>query len=355
MTILTNINSGSICWHSPSNIALVKYWGKKTGQIPANPSLSITLSKAFTEMQVHYSPALIGSGQVEIEFWFEGEKNQKFKDKISQFITGLSEIYPVLSRLRLEIRSRNTFPHSSGIASSASSMSALGLCLATLLKELGNPEFSTDRFLIEASRLSRLASGSACRSVYGGFVVWGEAPDIPGSSDQFAVPFPFTVHQEMEDIRDAILVISKKEKSVSSRAGHSLMDQHPFAHERYRMARTNLSALRSALIKGDWELFHQVTEMEALVLHALMMSSNPSFFLFEPNTVSVVNAVRKFRTDTGVPVCFTLDAGPNIHLLYPGKYEIIVKDWIENELLRFCHDGFWIDDIIGHGPVRKYQ
>lgn len=347
-----NINRGKISWRSPSNIALIKYWGKKAGQIPANPSLSLTLSKAFTEMQLDYGPSLNKNGKVELDFWFEGAKNQQFQDKIQNYLNGLSQIYPILNSLRIEIQSRNTFPHSSGIASSASSMSALGLCLATMLRDLGSPGFSPGQFLQKASHLARLASGSACRSVYGRFTIWGQHQDVPGSSDEFAVPLPFRVHEEFVETRDAILLISKKEKSVSSRAGHALMNNHPFADKRYEMAQSNLSILQSAIISGDWETFNRITEMEALVLHALMMSSDPSFFLFEPNTVSVVNAIRKFRFDTGIPVCFTLDAGPNVHLVYPGKEESMVKEWIKQELLGYCQDGSWIDDGIGEGPVK---
>jgi diphosphomevalonate decarboxylase len=224
-----------------------------------------------------------------------------------------------------------------------------------MLRDLGSPEFSAGQFMQQASRLSRLASGSACRSVYGGFVVWGKHRDIPGSSDEFSIPFPFPVHPECVDIRDAILVVSKKEKSVSSRAGHTLMEDHPFALKRYEMANDNLSELVRALEKGDLQRFVQITESEALVLHALMMSSDPSYILIEPNTINIVKAIRQFRQDTGVPVCFTLDAGPNVHLLYPGAKQIKVGEWIENELLQYCEESKWIQDHIGDGPVTINQ
>lgn len=346
------IMSGTVTWQSPSNIALIKYWGKKEGQIPANPSLSLTLSKAVTEMRMDYGPGLTGIGQPQLDFWFDGEPNQKFREKIQNYLIALSQNYPILKEIKIEIRSKNTFPHSSGIASSASSMSALGLCLATMFTELGILQPAPDEFFREASNLARMASGSACRSVYGNYTVWGEHPAIPGSSDTFAIPFPFGIHPDFANVRDAILVISSKEKSISSRAGHGLMDSHPFAGKRYEMARSNLLILHSALTSGDWGAFNRIIEMEALVLHALMMSSNPSFFLFEPKTISVVNAVRRFRLDTGIPVCFTLDAGPNVHLLYPGEEKLKVSDWIRDELLGFCQDGFWIDDGIGEGPLK---
>jgi len=120
--------------------------------------------------------------------------------------------------------------------------------------------------------------------------------------------------------------------------------------QRYQMARQNLTGLLESMKDGDMEKFADITEMEAMVLHGLMMSSSPSYFLFEPNTVNIVKAVRQYRKDSGIPVCFTLDAGPNVHLLYPGQKEEKVKDWIQNELLAYCQDGVWIDDRMGKGP-----
>ncbi len=169
-----------------------------------------------------------------------------------------------------------------------------------------------------ASHLSRLASGSACRSVYGGYVIWGNVPELAGTSDDFAIPVPFEVNPVFKGMKDAILVVSSKEKAVSSRAGHSLMEGHPYAGARYEMAMTNLLNLSEALRSGDFEEFVRITESEALNLHALMMSSHPSYLLIEPNTLNIVNAVRLFRKETKIPVCFTLDAGPNVHLLYPA-------------------------------------
>ena len=343
---------GKIAWRSPANIALVKYWGKKQGQIPSNPSLSMTLEKAYTEMVLEFGNKQNLSEVIDLEFLFEGEKNPGFEQKIYAFLSSLLHEFPVLSDIRLKIHSRNTFPHSAGIASSASSMSALGLCLVSLLVKAGSKFYSNSLFYQEASRISRLASGSACRSVYGGYAIWGKHTEVPGSSDEFAIPLLFDVHRSFEDMHDAILLVSGKEKPVSSRAGHSLMNGHPFAVSRYEMANNNIASMIEALTSGDFDEFVRITESEALTLHALMMSSNPSFILMEPNTINIVSAIRRFRHETSIPVCFTLDAGPNIHLLYPGKDEKKVKEWIDNELLGYCQDSKWIDDRIGKGPAK---
>jgi diphosphomevalonate decarboxylase len=206
--------------------------------------------------------------------------------------------------------------------------------------------------LKQASHLSRLASGSACRSVYGGYTIWGYVPEIAGTSDEFAIPLPFKVNPAFLEMRDAILVVSSREKEVSSRAGHSLMKDHPYAGARYKMAMTNLLELAEALRSGDYDGFTRITESEALNLHALMMSSRQSYLLIEPNTLNIVNAIRRFRKETNIPVCFTLDAGPNVHMLYPSANVPAIHQWIREELVNFCENGKWIDDGIGSGPEK---
>jgi diphosphomevalonate decarboxylase len=342
------IKSGKVAWRSPSNIALVKYWGKKPLQVPANPSLSITLSRAYTEMELEFRLKDEKPGPPFLEFLFEGEKEEKFENKIALYLQSLYTAYSFLRDYSFKISSSNTFPHSTGIASSASSMSALGLCLAEFISLIRGISMT----IKEASGLSRLASGSACRSVYGGYVIWGHVPQLEGTSDEYAIPAPFEVNPVFRDMRDAILVVSSKEKQVSSRAGHSLMEGHPYAGPRYEMAMQNLVDLADALKSGDFERFIRITESEALNLHALMMSSYESYLLIEPGTLNIVKAIRQFRKETSVPVCFTLDAGPNIHLLYPAANEAAVRDWITAELVKFCENGKWIDDGIGKGPER---
>jgi diphosphomevalonate decarboxylase len=343
-----NISSGRIAWRSPSNIALVKYWGKKPVQIPANPSLSMTLSRAYTEMTMDFWPKDEKAGEPWLEFFFEGRKKEKFEQKIAGYLQSLFNEYPILGECHFKISSTNTFPHSTGIASSASSMSALGLIVAEFVSRFSDTFLS----LQEASRLSRLASGSACRSVFGGYVIWGEVPGLKGTSDEFAIPVPFEVNPVFMEMKDAVLVVSCKEKEVSSRAGHLLMVGHPYAGKRYEMAGVNIMLLMDSLKSGDFDKFIQVTESEALNLHALMMTSKQSYLLLEPDTLNIVNAVRRFRKETSVPVCFTLDAGPNVHMLYPATHESTIRKWIEEELVRYCDNGMWIDDQIGEGPER---
>lgn len=336
-----------VAWRSPSNIALVKYWGKRGVQIPQNPSLSFTLQNSFSEMEVSFESAK----GFDMEFYFEGKENEKFKSKIVNFLHSIEQDYPFLKNIYLQIHSKNSFPHSAGIASSASSMSALALCIGSIAEEIMDRKLAKQDFLQQASYLARLASGSACRSIYGGAVAWGVTPALPDSSNEYATSLPFEMNPIFQGYRDTILIVSASEKSVSSRAGHALMNHHPFAEVRYQQANTNLVRLVDVLKSGDIEHFISIVESEALTLHGLMMNSEPSFILMQPNTLKMIALIRDFRKQTAIPVCFTLDAGPNIHLLYPKKWENEIQQWINDELAEFCENKYYIHDCIGQGAT----
>lgn len=327
---------------SPSNIAVVKYWGKHGCQLPNNPSISFTLSNCFTETSVEYNPKF----QCGMQFLFEGVESPKFKEKIEKYIEKHGDLYrfdtEVFSHLKVE--SRNSFPHSSGIASSASSMSALVLCFLKLEKALNDDATPLD--LRRASMLARLASGSASRSVYPVMALWGETPCVSDSSDEYAVPLGNMVAPVFKTYHDTILIVSNKEKSVSSRVGHALMEGHPLAEKRYLTARYNTKRLLEALRTADLTTFIDIAESEAVQLHELMATSNPPYKLVEPNTLKIIDEVHKFRKNTDVPVCFTLDAGPNVHLLFPDEFSEKVNVFINDKLKSYCVDNQYISDIV---------
>jgi len=334
-------------WRSPSNIALVKYWGKKPVQIPANPSLSFSLSNSYTEMNLTIETH--GGKEQELEYFFEGTKNEAFEARIRTYLRHVSPYFPFLAGCKIRIESRNTFPHSSGIASSASSMSALALGICSLeLTILGG---SSDKdFYRKASYMARLGSGSAARSIYGGFVSWGRMEGFEQTSDEFATPLHETAGPTFTSLYDAVLIISPDIKSVSSSQGHALMDNHPYARSRYLQARENYIRLRSAIYENDLRAFIQITENEALALHGLMMSSNPAYLLLKPGTLQVLSRILQVRKEEGIALAFTLDAGPNVHLIYPSYEREKVLAFIRDELLEFCHQEQWIDDRMGEGP-----
>jgi diphosphomevalonate decarboxylase len=342
---------GHITWRSPSNIALIKYWGKYGQQLPRNPSLSLTLAASCTDTMLEYKFREEGdNGQIDLEFLFHGEPNEAFKAKTLAFLESLLPVFPFLKQLKLSIQTGNSFPHSAGIASSASGMSALALCLCSLEDALFGTLQDPAEYDRKASYIARLGSGSACRSIFSHAAVWGETPLVPGSSNEFAVPFGDDLHETFKDFHDDILIVSQEEKAVSSRDGHALMDGNPYAEARYAQARQRLAALLEALRSGDLATFGKIVEDEAMTLHALMMCSNPSYTLLLPNTLAILEKIRDYRASSGHPVYFTLDAGPNVHLLYPGDIIHEVRAFIEDELKEFCDDGYVQQDWVGEGP-----
>jgi len=344
----TNSNKqGRVSWKSPSNIALVKYWGKFGRQYPQNPSISFTLSQAHTITSVDYA-FREKQDAVSLSFLFENKKNQLFEEKIKTYLTSIIDIFPIITELDLNIESSNSFPHSSGIASSASSMSALAMCLVDIESQILGTEKIDVR---KASILSRLASGSACRSVYEKIAVWGDSEFVEGSSNDYAIPYHSGIHPVFHDYHDDILIISADEKSVSSRAGHALMIDNPYAQPRFDQAKLHMKEIIHSMESGDLETFGDLVEKEALTLHALMMASSPPYILLEPNTLLAIRIIQQFRKDSNVPVYFTLDAGPNIHLLYPHEYFHQVSI-LKEELINYCVDNRIIKDHVGDGPEK---
>jgi diphosphomevalonate decarboxylase len=353
------IDNGSFQWSTPSNIALVKYWGKRENtnssnavsseQIPANPSVSFTLNHCKTITKLAFAKKQDQSS-FSFDLLFEGQPKEEFKPKIQKFLERIAVYCPYLKEYHFTIATQNTFPHSSGIASSASGMAALAMNIMSLEKAL-YPEMTEDFFYQKASFLARLGSGSACRSVKGSVVVWGNNTSINGSSDLFGVEFPNTIHANFKNYQDTILLVDKGEKVVSSTVGHNLMHNHPFAEQRFEQAHQNLSKLKKVLENGDLQQFIQIVESEALTLHAMMMTSLPYFILMKPNTLEIINKIWKFRNETQTPVCFTLDAGANVHVLYPENVSETVLQFIQAELVGYCQNGNYICDQIGQGAI----
>ncbi|HNF49664.1 MAG TPA: hypothetical protein PLF48_09815 [Chitinophagales bacterium] len=346
------LSEGKTTWRSPSNIALIKYWGKHGRQLPRNASISFTLSQAYTETSLLFEKKKETSDAISLEFLFEQKKQEAFEIKLKKYLTEMLEFIPVLSQYHLRIQSSNSFPHSTGIASSASSMSALAMCLTDMENEILHPETETSLRLQKASKLARLGSGSACRSIYPSMAVWGKHPHIPDSADEYAIPYTDHIHPVFKTYKDAILIVSSTEKEVSSRAGHALMENNYFASSRYRQADDNMSEIIIALKSADLEHFCEIVENEALTLHALMMASQPSFMLLKPNTLKIIDLLKTFRKENNVPLCFTLDAGPNLHLLYPQEYALQAETFIEQELLGYCENRKVIYDSVGIGPEK---
>ena len=343
------ISSGQSGWKSPSNIALIKYWGKKEIQIPLNTSLSFTLSNCYTECIVKYEPLKKSVINCDFKLLFEGKREISFEQKLNLFFKRIVDYCPFLLSLKLTIKTKNSFPHSSGIASSASAYSALSLCIMDIEKKI-NPKISSEFFFKKASFLSRLGSGSASRSVLGPLAIWGKNDLFKNSSDFFAVKYYNKIHNNFKNIQDTILLVDKGKKHISSTIGHGLMNNHSFSSDRLNQVDKNLKLLNKVLISGDFDVFTNIVELEALTLHAMMMTSNPYFLLIKPNTLNIINEIWKYRKNTKSELCFTLDAGANIHMLYPKKNFTKIQKFINENLSEFCQNGEFINDHVGNGP-----
>jgi diphosphomevalonate decarboxylase len=282
---------------------------------------------------------------------FDGRPKEDFKPKIATFFKRAEPYLPFLKAYHFTIKTSNSFPHSSGIASSASGMSALALCLMELEREL-RPDMEPDFFKRKASFLARLGSGSACRSIEGNIMQWGTHKDTPMASDLFAIGYPYTVHPIFNNYQDTILLVDKGSKQVSSSLGHNLMHDHTFAQQRFDQAHKNLTKLKRVFAAGNLLEFIKIVESEALTLHAMMMTSMPYFILMKPNTLEIINKIWAFRATSKTHVCFTLDAGANVHLLYPENEKEEVYQFINNELVVYCENGQYICDQIGNGAER---
>jgi diphosphomevalonate decarboxylase len=312
---------GEITWSAPSNLALVKYWGKD-GLSPMNPSISFVLKNSVAVTRLKWQ-----KGKGKFSFFLNNEKHPPFYPKIEQLLDRLKkEGLGELSKMDLQIYSKNTFPHSVGIASSAA-----GICSVTLaiLSMFLRP---CDKFWRKASLLAGLGSGSAARSVYPGYAVWR------GGSAR-----PIKVGPIFSDLQDAILVVSSVPKDSSSSYGHGLMKRHPFRNARIKWARQNLTKLRRILQGDDFGPFASVVEQEALILQALMMTSVPPLLYLKANSLAIIEIIRSSMKKCAVT--YTMDAGANIHLLYPKSVNISpIINKIDHLVEQIIYDE------VGHGP-----
>ncbi len=341
---------GKVSVSAPSNIAIVKYWGKKGKQLPCNPSLSMTLENARSYFFLEWRGRTFEKEGVELEYLFENEPKPAFEAKLKKFLTSLmNDEWSFLRYFDLIIRSKNTFPHSAGIASSASSMAALAYCLVEMRDQIFQRSFfpSIDEKNKAMSSLARLGSGSACRSISGPFILWGELGPSFGS-EIFGTEIK-EIHSDFKNLCDTVLILDGGEKQISSTEGHRLMEQHPYASLRFERARQHTEELLTILKVGDWQNFAKICEAEALELHGLMMTSSPAYILIRPNTLAAIEAVHEFRKQTSLRLCYTLDAGANLHLLYPAQEKEQVLKFVEEKCKPLCQNGRYLNDHAGLG------
>jgi len=286
-----------------ANIALVKYWGKRDEEriLPANGSISLTLDGFTTLTTVETGPRaprdeLILDGKA------RGTDTREFRETVSRFIGLVRHEAGMLDPVK--IVSRNDFPTGAGLASSASGYAALACAL--------NEALALGLDARELSILARRGSGSATRSVFGGFVEWvrGERGD---GSDSHAVPLAGPDHWPA--FRMVVCLTDTQEKKVKSRAGMaSSVATSPFWGGWLRCVEADLEAVRHGVASRDFSLVGATAEANALKMHAVMMTTSPSLLYWNPRTVQILQAVREWR-EGGLECYFTMDAGPQVKIL----------------------------------------
>lgn len=355
---------------APANIALIKYWGARdlARALPVNPSLSMTLSACRTRTTVHFSPepgddevwlapqelpgdetAVIGpavGGSSEAGSGDAGSDRQ-LRDPGPAFTARVLAHLDVLRRRagldlgagRFRVVTVNSFPSSAGIASSASGFAALTVAGAAAL----GFGLDLERDAGELSALARQSgSGSATRSLLGGFVLW---PDPAGgdADDPRAVQLHPADHWRLVDL---VALVDTGAKEVSSLGGHRLAPTSPYFARRLEILPERLDHVRRALADRDFASLAAAVEEEAIDLHLIAMSSRPPIHYWAGGTVDVLAAVRRLRAD-GVPACSTIDAGPNVHVLCPPE----AADAVAARLAELPAVQAVLRDRAGDGPV----
>jgi len=281
---------------SNPNIALIKYWGNRDERlrIPSNGSISINLAGLETRTSVCFDPTL-----PQDTLTLNGAPaGNAARERVSAFLDQVR----VMSEVRsfAAVVSENNFPTGAGIASSASAFAALGLAAS----HAAGLQLSEQ----ELSRLARRGSGSACRSIPGGFVEW-----FAGDSDEtsFAESFAPAGHWALGD---CIAIVSQAHKSTGSTEGHSTASTSLLQDTRIATTPRRLETCRRAIINRDFNSLAEVVELDSNLMHAVMMTSQPPLLYWQPATLGIMQAVQEWRSG-GLPCFYTIDAGPNVHVI----------------------------------------
>lgn len=284
------------------NIAFIKYWGVSDAalNLPLSNSISMTMDGVHTTTTVEWIEGSAGPDAPADEVTIDDRRlDARAAERVVRHLERIRALAGTEARAR--VASRNNFPMASGIASSASGFAALTVAACAALG-LG---FNATRL----SAIARRGSGSASRSLFGGYVEWERGTDDATSvARQIAPP-------EQWALADLVAVVSGAAKAVSSEQGHTLAATSPLNDARVASLGCALDEVRDAIAQRDLRLLGPVIERDALAMHAVMMTSTPSLIYWQPGTLEVVQAARRWRHDEGLPVYFTIDAGPNVHLI----------------------------------------
>ena len=283
------------------NIALIKYWGNRDNELrlPVNGSLSMNLDGLFTRTSVSFGNAKFDSLTI---------NSQPVRGKGLERVSFILDLVRDMAgtRDRAEVTSENNFPTGAGIASSASAFAALTLSASNAAGlSLSEPELS---------RLARRGSGSASRSIPGGFVEWQMGSE---EADSFAFSIAPPNHWELSD---CIAIVSAGHKKTGSTEGHAIAGTSSLQSARVADAPHRLDLCRRAVLERDFAALANIMELDSDMMHAVMMTSSPALHYWQSASVTVMQAVRAWRAE-GLPVAYTVDAGPNVHVLCPSEVQ----------------------------------
>ncbi|MBX7213070.1 MAG: diphosphomevalonate decarboxylase [Thermoflexales bacterium] len=270
-----------------SNIALIKYWGNRDNalRLPANPSISFNLATLYTETTV----SIEGGERDGVEL-----DGAPATGDAARRVTEHLDLLWGANRPHARVRSHNNFPMGAGIASSAAAFAALTVAACAAM---GHQHAEA-----ALSALARRGSGSASRSVPGGYVAW---------RDESAYSIASAEHWPLVDV---IGVVSAGHKKVGSTEGHALAPTSPLQAARVADAARRFEACQRAVAQRDFAHLADLIEEDALMMHGVMMTSTPSLMYFLPGTMAILHEIRALR-ERGVEVAFTIDAGPNVHCI----------------------------------------
>jgi diphosphomevalonate decarboxylase len=284
------------------NIAFIKYWGNRDDalRVPANGSISMNLDGLYARTRVTFDAGLQAD-----EFTLGGRMQQGAAlERVKIFLERVRRMAGLAWQARVE--SENNFPTGTGIASSAAAFAALSLA-ASRAAGLDLDEQAL-------SRLARTGSGSACRSVPGGFVEWQAGT---GDLDSYAFSIAPPQHWNLVD---CVAIVSREHKPTGSSQGHTLAGTSPLQAARVADAPRRLDVCRSAILGRDFDALAEVVELDSNLMHAVMMTSTPPLLYWLPGTIAILQAVPQWRK-AGIPVCYTIDAGPNVHAITTAEYQ----------------------------------
>ncbi|MCB1037132.1 MAG: diphosphomevalonate decarboxylase, partial [Acidobacteria bacterium] len=301
---------------APANIAFIKYWGTRELEqaVPLHPSISMTLAECCSRSTVEFRPG----DDSEDEIYLAGEEGglsippEAFRRRAAEHLERLRRWAGAEGSFKLA--TRNTFPAAAGLASSASGFAALTEAVVGALAAAGKLPAGNPPGFRELSILARKSgSGSAARSVLGGYVEWPAADGADDPEACYAFQLAPADHWALADV---IALVETEAKEVSSLEGHRRAASSPHFERRLTLLPERLERTRRAIADRDFESLGEVVEEDAIELHLVAMSSRPPIFYWKPTTLEVLDQVRRMRRQ-GIPAYSTMDAGANVHVLCP--------------------------------------